>query len=187
MRRFGLNLLAILFTLQTITSNAQLERPKPGSTLTLEADRSALPAGYPADYHKLLVTYTNVSDQAVKDNCANAAWKYDMLVSRDGAPVEKKRSAGNTPKVGDTSGRHKIQVHITEADGCGGPAHAIPPRGRINFPLWVSSFYDMTVPGTYTITVKRETFPFDPAKSATVWSNTITIVVPAAGEKAPEQ
>jgi len=44
--------------------------------------------------------------------------------------------------------------------------------------LWVSSEYDMTVPGTYEITVTRETDRWNPNKSVTIRSNTITIVVP---------
>jgi hypothetical protein len=36
----------------------------------------------------------------------------------------------------------------------------------------------MTKPGTYTISVSKETFPWNPEKSVTVKSNTITIVVP---------
>ena len=44
----------------------------------------------------------------------------------------------------------------------------------------------MTVPGTYEITVTRETFPWNPEKSVTVKSNTITIVVPEPEANAPQ-
>jgi hypothetical protein len=39
----------------------------------------------------------------------------------------------------------------------------------------------MTVPGTYEITVTRETDRWNPEKSVTVKSNTLTIVVPEPG------
>jgi len=42
----------------------------------------------------------------------------------------------------------------------------------------VREFLPTLKPGTYTITVNRETFPWETEKSVTVWSNTITIVVP---------
>jgi hypothetical protein len=48
----------------------------------------------------------------------------------------------------------------------------------VKFSLWVSSEYDLTAPGTYEITVTRETDRWHPERSVTVKSNTITIVVP---------
>jgi len=44
----------------------------------------------------------------------------------------------------------------------------------------------MTVPGTYEITVTRETDPWNLAKSVTVKSNTLTIVVPEPGADTPK-
>ena len=64
---------------------------------------------------------------------------------------------------------------------CNGITRGIDPGKVVKFTLWVSSEYDMTVPGTYEITVTRETDRWNPEKSVTVKSNTITIVVPEPG------
>jgi hypothetical protein len=56
----------------------------------------------------------------------------------------------------------------------------------VKFTLWVSTEYDLTVPGTYEITVTRETDRWHPEKSVTVKSNTLTIVVAEPGASAPQ-
>ena len=66
------------------------------------------------------------------------------------------------------------------------PAICAASANSSTFPLEISGYFDMTKPGTYTITVSKETYPNDPSKSATVWSNTITIVVPKPGTETPK-
>jgi hypothetical protein len=44
----------------------------------------------------------------------------------------------------------------------------------------------MSVPGTYEITVTRETDRWNPEKSVTVKSNTLTIVAPEPSAAAPQ-
>jgi len=54
----------------------------------------------------------------------------------------------------------------------------------------VGSFTDLRIPGSYTIYVTRESYPWNPAKSVTVESNTLTFVVPqrpTPEPAAPEQ
>lgn len=141
---------------------------------------------YSADDHELLVTYANSPNATQKDVCVNTSWVYQMVVLRDGVPVQKK-TPSKKEDTGETPGRYKIPMpRFTEANACQGATQGIPPGASIKIPLWVSSFYDMTEPGTYTITVKRETFPYEPAKSVTVWSNTIEIVVPQPVAETPQ-
>ena len=54
----------------------------------------------------------------------------------------------------------------------------LTPGESIDDYLSIGGRYDMTKPGTYEITVCRETFPYNPEKSVTVKSNIVTIVVP---------
>jgi hypothetical protein len=53
---------------------------------------------------------------------------------------------------------------------------------------WVSlaAKYDVSRPGTYEVTVSRETDPDHPDKSVMVKSNTLTVIVPNAGADATQ-
>jgi hypothetical protein len=188
MKKHGIGLIFLLLTMQAAVFFGQTpERPAPWFKLSIEEVQ--LPRGYPPSVHELLLTYTNSPNATQKDPCVNTPWVYQMVVLRDGVPVEKrkKKTESTSEDTGETSGRVRIHSEYTEANECRGATHGIPPGATIKFPLWPSAYYDMSIPGTYTITVKRETFPFDPAKSVTVWSNTITVVVPPAGNPPPAQ
>src|ERR1017187_7996277 len=155
------------------------ERPTPWFTISIEEGQLSRQAGYTVNDHQLLVKYTNVSDAAQKDYCAGTPWVYNEIVLLDGAPIVSKKEQRKTEVPIAVQDSRKIKANYTEANSCRGSREPIPAGQSFRFPLWISSDYDMTRPGTYTITVKRETYPFDAAKSVTVWSNTITIVVPA--------
>ncbi len=181
MKKLGLCLFMLFLAMQTTVLFAQsAERPTPWFTLSIEAQGQE--AWMPRGARWLQVKYTNVSDLIQKDNCANIAWVYNMVVLRDGAPVEKKKRKTVEDDADETPNSRRIQVHHTERDACGGATGGIPSGATVRFPLEVSFYYDMT-PGTYTITVNRETYPFEPAKSVTVWSNTVAIIVPPAENK----
>ena len=62
----------------------------------------------------------------------------------------------------------------------------IKPGESFQVFLDLADRYDLSRPGTYEVTVSRETDPDHPEKSVTVKSNTITIVVPEPGETAPK-
>ncbi len=181
MKRFGWQFLALLFAMQQVVFFAQaVERPTPCFSVSIkEVDPSTVPDGYPSDYHKLLVTYTNTSD-AVEVIPSNLHVTLNMIVLHDGAPAEETkgmralRKDRNDLASGNTT---PSSVQMT---------HSLKPGASITFPWEISGYFNMSKPGTYTITVNRETYPWDPAKSVTVWSNTLTIVVPQPGSVAPQ-
>lgn len=187
MNKSVLHLLMMMLAMQIFTLHAQTtERPKPGFSLSIEAaDVSHLSAGYPSDYHKLLVTYTNLSgvDEIFQES--DSARGLDMIVLLDGAPAEetnnmhrlrKERNPGpDDPSAGGVLRGGSVKIPTS-----------VKPGKSITFPLEISSYFNMTKPGTYTITVTKETDPNHPAKSVTVWSNTLTIDVPEPGAAAPQ-
>lgn len=181
MRKFGSLLIALAFALQTITLNAQAaERPKPWFSLSIEASDPSHPqTHYTADRRVLMVTYTNISDKEDIYSEADYAQMLDFIVLRDGAPAEETENMRAL----------REERHPTKPTFWGGSVRSplkIEPGKSITWPLPIADYFDMTKPGTYTITVSKETFPHDLAKSVTVWSNTITIVVPGPGADAPQ-
>jgi len=184
MRKLGLNFLVLIFAIQTITLCAQTtDRPKPWFSLAIEAsDPSHPPMFYTADRQVVLVTFTNISDQDGSYLEYGIDRGLDMHVLRDGAPVEE---TDNMRAV--TEERHPTKVSKYPSQGGSyRPPTTIKAGKGFTVPLPVGDFFDMTKPGTYTITVSKETFPHDPARSVTVWSNTITIIVPEPGAQTPQ-
>jgi len=102
-----------------------------------------------------------------------------MIVLLDGAPAEETDSMRDLREE-----RHPTKPTLW-AGSVPRPA-TIKPGKSITFPLEIRGYFDMTKPGTYTITVSQETFPSDPEKSVTVKSNTLTIVVPEPEADAPK-
>jgi len=181
--RFGLNLIALMLLSSTATLFAQTPE-KLAPTFALAIDVKPLEAENTPGTLILLVKYTNISDVIQKDHCAVTSRAYKMVVLRDGLPAEKRKTqTENTDKSQDSgkTGTYRIKTLLTEEDSCHGVDKGIKPGESVKFPLWVSSEYDMTVPGTYDITVTREADRWNPEKSVTVKSNTITIVVPEPG------
>jgi GH15 family glucan-1,4-alpha-glucosidase len=112
-----------------------------------------------------------------------------MVVLRTGLPAEKRKTHTENADKSQDPGKtntYRIKVHHTEADSCNGITRGINPGESVKFRLWASSQYDMTVPGTYEITVTRETDRWNPEKSVTVKSNTLTFVVPEPGASATQ-
>lgn len=180
MRKLGLNFLVLIFAVQTIALCAQtVDRPKPWFSLSIAAsDPSHPPMFYTADRHVVLVTYTNISDVDESHSDTDLEFGLDMHVLLDGAPAE------------ETNNMRALRKNrkVIESKGWSGSVQApmtIKPGKSIVWPLPIADYFDMTKPGTYTITVSKETFPHDPARSVTVWSNTIEIVVPQPGAETP--
>src|ERR1035441_4837021 len=98
-----------------------------------------------------------------------------VAVLRDGMPVENKFARKNKTEKPLPPGA--IKLELTEVNNCHSDGKGIKSGQSVKFSLWISSEYDMTVPGTYDITVTRETDPWNPDKSVTIKSNTLTIVV----------
>jgi hypothetical protein len=173
-----LHLAVLLFTILPVVSIAQsVERPKPGFTLSIEDDKT-LPEGFPFGYHRLLATFTNVTDMAEDDSILDRH-TLNMIVLYDGAPAEETALMRQERKYRDAlaSGKAIGRAHVPST---------LKPGESVKMPLYISDYFDTSKPGTYTITVNQETYPWEPAKSVTVWSNTLTIVVPKPEAEAPQ-
>ncbi len=107
-----------------------------------------------------------------------------MIVLHDGILLESRKSGQRPQTHYDNSGRLHIYPTYTESDFCQGINEPISPSKSVKLTLWASAEYDMTEPGTYEITVTRETDPWSPDRSVTVKSNIINIIVPEP--EAPE-
>jgi hypothetical protein len=184
----GVNLVVLVLLSSALALHAQApEKSAPKFALSIGEEQ--LSHGYSATDHELLVKYTNVSDVVQKDGCAVTPGEYKMVVLRDGSPAEKRKTRSENTDESQDRGKtntYRIKVHHTEADSCHGVDRGLNPGESVRFTLWVSSEYDMTVPGTYEITVTRETDRWNPEKSVTVKSNTLTIVVPEPGADATQ-
>jgi hypothetical protein len=179
MRRRAFYFVGIIFAMQSIVALAQTaERTRPGFSLSIEAaDVSHLSVGYPSGYHKLLVTYTNISDADESYSNNDPAEMFDMHVLLEGAPAKETDNMRRLREernhgLADPSTRRTIWAPSVRQP------RTIKHGEGFTFALEISYFFDMTKPGTYTISVSKETFPWNPEKSVTVKSNTITIVVP---------
>lgn len=161
----------LLCVLPSLLSRSQAERPKPAFTLAIEDDKT-LPDDYPVGYHRLLLKYTNVSD-APEDAQFIDFERLNMIVLCDGAPAKETALMQQEEKYRD-------DLASGQAIGRAEMPRELKPGESVTVPLYISDYFDTSKPGTYTITVNEETFPHDLAKSVTVWSNTITIVVPSS-------
>jgi len=146
------------------------EKVEPWFTLTI---REYLPDNYGPGIHRVEVTVTNSSKEAHHwEACATPMGYYSASVTYNGVPLveqeqakEKHQNQAKMRLIGCTKGFAGDMVRPGDA------------RGDI-FVISGRYGYNMTQPGTYEVTVSRETDPDDPTKSVTVKSNTITIVVP---------
>ena len=156
-------------------------------TFALSIEAKPLEAENTPGTHILLVKYTNISDAIQQDGCMVTPVAYNVVVLRDGSPVERRKLKRTIEEDNEKDGSSKrIKVDLTEADSCQGVDKGLKPGESVKFPLWVSSAYDLTTPGTYEITVTRETDRWNPEKSVTVRSNTLTIIVPEPEAVAPK-
>ena len=176
MRKPAIYLLVLLFAMQTSALCAQTpEKPAPGFTLTLSEGHEG---GFPPSYHRLRVIGTNTSNEVlIVGGCEAQRGVYRISVVHDGVPLEEKDAAARHHREEDA--KHTI---CNQELG----VNKIKSGGNFEHLVYVSGDYDMSKPGTYEITVSRETFPHNPEKSVTVKSNTLTIVVPEAEADAPK-
>jgi hypothetical protein len=105
-----------------------------------------------------------------------------MHVLLDGAPAEE---TDNMRALREQRHPTKVSKYPNQGGSYRSPT-TINAGKSFTVPLPIADYFDMTKPGTYTITVSKETFPDDPARSLTVWSNTIEIVVPQPAVVAPQ-
>jgi hypothetical protein len=191
MRRYGWHFLALIFAVQTITLCAQTaERPKPWFSLSIEAsDPSHPPTHYTADRQVVMVTLTNISDVDETYLCnMEPECGLDMHVLMDGAPAEETEGMRVEREIRHPTkpARQVNGVSAPQWEGSVQAPHTFKPGKGTTFPLAIADYFDMTKPGMYTITVSKETFPDNPEKSVTVWSNTITMIISRPEVVAPK-
>jgi hypothetical protein len=127
--------------------------------------------------HPLRVVSTNISDEDFPvSGCAVERGLYQISVLYNGVPLKEKDEAGRL--------RSEAEAKITYCPQ--DLKMSVPPGGTFEDVIWVSGRYDMSEPGTYEITVRRETYPNNRGKHVTVKSNTLTIVVPEAQNTQPQ-
>lgn len=167
--------LILILATQTATLYAQTpERPKPRFTLTI-SNGGVDPLGR----YLLSVTETNISNEVLRETqCMPLTFEAGIKVSvvYNGVPLgmDETKPAVQYIRKKDKEGKGHChgKSYMQEAQPGGGP------EGAFDGILDVSLLYDLSKPGTYEITVSKETFPHNPEKSVTVKSNTLSIVVP---------
>jgi hypothetical protein len=178
----GMNLIVLMLLSSAIALLAQSPESK-ALKFALAIEEKPLEAENTPGTHILLVKYTNLSDKVQWDPCVVSPWEYKLAVLRDGTQVEKKYAYRKKTEEHLPPGA--IKLELDERKVCSA-TDRLNPGQSVKFSLWVTSNYDMTVPGTYEITVTRETDPWNPEKNVTIKSNTLTIVVPEPGASAPQ-
>ena len=89
--------------------------------------------------------------------------------------IEIRRNGGPVPKTEEMRRREARQK---TADSMASPFFlTLKPGEEAQFDLPISSFYEMTEPGVYEITLAREADPEHSGRTVTVKSNTISITV----------
>jgi len=167
MKRLASLFLVSLCMMQAVVLIAQaIKKPEPTFALSIEEDKNA--ARIHPGLYRLLVKFTRVTIGAeVEQYHEEAKGMYEMIVRRNGLPVSE------TDAMRDLREHRKADSNPTILN-----PRLLKTGESWTTPLDVSDYYDMTKPGAYQITVKRETVPWDLRFSTTVSSNTITFIVP---------
>jgi hypothetical protein len=174
MRKREFCLLLLLSAMQAVAVSAQKpEKPTPRFILTIS--NGGLDS---LGRHIVALTETNISSEVLREGvCMPGVFEVGIKVSvvYNGSPLgidEARPAAQYIKRDKEGNGHCPGKIFMHEAKPGGGP------EGAFEDNLDVSLLYDMTKPGTYEITVYKETFPHSPEKSVTVKSNTLTITVP---------
>lgn len=153
--------------MQSATLSAQQGgKPEPRFTISI----SEYFHDFGRSTHRLRVIITNTSNDGLHiDGCGPMRGLYDISVLYNGVPLEEKDISSRHHREDET--RHTFCVTDTANS-------KLPPGATIDDFLSLIPRYDMSKPGSYEVTVGRETYPYNPEKSVTVKSNTLTIIVP---------
>lgn len=174
MRKLALHFLVTIFAIQTVPLSGQApEKPAPGFTLEISVEHDG---ALPPDTRMVLVRLTNISKEERRETmCPEINARYNLLVLYNGVPIKEIEAVQKLRKQGAFEMcRGDLQLWRTK------------PGAHSDYILYATNFYDMSKPGSYEMTVSRETFPNNPEKSVTVTSNTLTIVVPKPRAVAPK-
>jgi hypothetical protein len=175
MRKAASYFLIAVFATQAAGLFAQTpQKPEPQFALTISEWHEG---GFPPNYHRLRVIGTNTSNEELTvGGCEVQRGAYRISVVYDGAPLVEKNLAARHQREEDA--RHNICNHELGIN-------KIEPGGSFEHLVYISGDYDMSKPGTYEVTVSRETDPEHSEKSVTVRSNTLTIIVPEPDASEP--
>jgi len=181
MRKLAIAFIALLITLHAVIICAQApnsENSQPRFSLTISAFYPA-GAGTPghATFRELRVDETNLSNEPLQEvECWFLRGGYSLSVTHNGSPQKERDEA-----------RRKRREANEKLKSCRGvrSSYLIPPGETRGFLIGsFSSDYPLDQPGTYKVTVSRESDPEHPEESVTVKSNTITIEVSEEEAKA---
>jgi hypothetical protein len=174
MKKQAFYLFLALFAAQAIVLRAQnSEKPAPKFTLNIYlfqngGAESEMP-GQPI-FRKIRVVETNTSNEPLQEGgCWEDRGVFSISVLYDGAPLAVKDAAAR--KKRETEEKH-TPCMVPRSKAVINPGET----GTRYIPLSID--YPMCKPGTYEITVSRESDLEHPEKSVTVKSDTLTIVVP---------
>jgi hypothetical protein len=167
MKKLGLFSVVMVFIFSAIVAVAQTTgNSEPGFTLSISVFHRG---GVPPNTHTIVVKTTNISNvTSCETISANFHWNFKISVLLDGLPIEER------PEI------QKIRKEQGRPNGFGSfhELRCTKPGATERDEIEITGFYDMSRPGTYDVTLSRETDPKHPDQSITVKSNTITIVVP---------
>jgi hypothetical protein len=152
----------ITIVVPRITNAVSVEKPKPKFSLSV----------YPSDpdespVSSIRVELENTSDGVIREaKCWPFMGMYNLFVSRDGQPI-----AINDAMRG-------LQKMKADANCPGSETFdEIKPGDKDEDEIPLANFFDVSVPGSYTVYATRGTYPWNVNKSVTVESNLLTFVV----------
>jgi hypothetical protein len=172
------SMFSYLFLISVASVLGKGQNPSPEFTLAIQAERQSVEVGQTVVIN---VTRQNITDQTIDDNRTTNPMEYlTFRVSRDGVPVAETAELQKMHGRGLAPG--EVQTIVTS------PYFAkLKPGESSHDTVEVSHYYDMSKPGTYSISALQETRPGLPEKSVSVKSNTITITVLPAGDPSAAQ
>jgi len=169
------NTISIIVPRQTGLKN--LVRPTPRFTLTIAPSEQD---HWPDISGVIDVQMDNISSTVFREaKCWSYMGMYHLHILRDGAEIPENEEMRQLERS-----RAAVDCPTNET------LNEIQPGDFDEENIPVGSFTDLRIPGSYTIYVTRESYSWNPAKSVTVESNTLTFVVPqrpTPEPAAPEQ
>ena len=180
--------LVLLLAMQAAALCAQTSETRgSGFTLTVLENHDLGPR-----FNRVTVRMTNISNDVMTEpGCAQWRGLYVLSVLYNGVPLKEKDAAARRVREAKNAQFCTQELGINK----------IEPGESIDHWFGVSSIYDVSRPGTYEVTVSKETdpkpdasrpgtylerAPGDPDRSVTVKSNTIMIVVSKPEADAPK-
>ncbi|HEX3661655.1 MAG TPA: hypothetical protein VHU89_09505 [Acidobacteriaceae bacterium] len=158
--------LVLLSGVPAVGQNLPMVKPAPEFTLSISqiGYGGTLPGNYAVE-----VREKNISDGLISgSDCSGFGDWLNLSVLYNGVPLPTTDAVKHLEKVRRAGG----------PCGVNNGGWKIAPGEEQQFPLYITQFYPMRKPGTYEITVTKETEPLFPVMSTTVKSNTISVVVP---------